>query len=290
MIATDAGIPPVLRGGASGRRAGPRRRGSGSRSNLLGKIAQMPVECGLGAHNPSEQRSNSVQTRPRTNHRTNLRTEHRTNHRTRHRTSKQYKAPMFSTSEHFGNVAEDGASIPPPPPPHLRGGEGGGTLPLDPPTQPQPTPPVFRWRVVGRCPCCTTAWIIDIDSVDNPVASWPSPRKMVDALLCGQCQARKRVLYRGENGATLSLWSPVDVGVMLRNVEDEGMDFCAHVTKSRPVVDGDRPPIDQIEDVLSKFRRLSVVGDGYLRSVGIDWSKYIARARNERRKPKEDAE
>lgn len=143
---------------------------------------------------------------------------------------------------------------------------------------PRPPVPVYRWRVVGRCPCCLTAWVIDIDSPEDPVASWPDPRKMSDALLCGSCQARKRVLFRDGTGRTVSLWTPGDVGIMLHNLEDPGQDFRPFVRVHRERLYPDRLPVDQIGDILNRVRRLSVVGEPFLRSVGLDWSKYIRRA------------
>jgi hypothetical protein len=145
---------------------------------------------------------------------------------------------------------------------------------------PRATVPVYRWRVVGRCPCCLTAWVIDIDSPEDPVASWPDPRKMSDALLCGSCQARKRVLFRDGTGKTVSLWTPGDVGIMLHNLEDPQQDFRASIRKRSdgPVPENAPAPKDDIERVMDPLRRLSVVGEPFLRSVGLDWSKYIRRA------------
>lgn len=183
------------------------------------------------------------------------------------------------------NLSEENDFQTPPPPPHPRGGEGEQTSHTDPQTQPQPHPdplPVLRWRVVGRCPCCLTAWILDIDSTTNPIEAWPAPGKMTDALLCGECQARKRVLYKGQDGVLVSLWATQDVGAMLRNLEDKTIDFAPHITRQRPLVENDRHPVDQIEDMLSKFRRLSVVGDGYLKAVGVNWAQYIRRGMAQR--------
>lgn len=185
---------------------------------------------------------------------------------------------------------------PPPPPPPSRGGEGGESLnqpsrPLSEAYRPESVP-VYRWRVVGRCPCCLTAWVIDIDSPEDPVASWPDPRKMSDALLCGSCQARKRVLFRDGNGRTVSLWTPGDVGIMLHNLEDPGQDFRAVVRKRSegPVPEGAPPPKDDIERVLDPLRRLSVVGEPFLRSVGLNWSKYIRRAAQGHARPQKVTE
>lgn len=182
------------------------------------------------------------------------------------------------------------------PPPPLLGGEGGE--PLNQPSRPsseahRPEPvPVYRWRVVGRCPCCLTAWVIDIDSPEDPVASWPDPRKMSDALLCGSCQARKRVLFRDGTGRTVSLWTPGDVGIMLHNLEDPQQDFRAIVrNRSKGVVPADAPaPVDDIERVLDPLRRLSVVGEPYLKAIGIDWSKYIRRAAQGQARPQKVTE
>jgi len=100
---------------------------------------------------------------------------------------------------------------------------------------------------------------------------------MSDALLCGSCQARKWVLYRAPDGKFLSLWTSRDVSEMLSHLRDPSIDCRAYVRKKRPlvVVGPERPPIDQVEEVMSRFRRLSVVGDGFLRAAGIDWSRYI---------------
>lgn len=169
------------------------------------------------------------------------------------------------------------------PPPPLLGGEGGEALQQQPPTSPEAhparaeAPPLQRWRVIGRCPCCLAAWVLDIDSVDDPVAAWPAPGKMTDALLCGSCQARKRVLYKGPDGRTRSLWTKADVAVMLGNLERDPNGFQAFVRRSRVILYPDRPPIDQIEDVLGRLRRVSVVGDAFLERCGVDWSRYIAR-------------
>jgi hypothetical protein len=133
--------------------------------------------------------------------------------------------------------------------------------------------------------------VIDIDSADDPVASWPEPRKMADALLCGSCQARKRVLFRDGSGRNVSLWTPGDVGIMLHNLEDPHQDFLAAVrNRSKGPVPVDAPrPHDDIERVLDPLRRLSVVGEAFLRSIGLDWSKYIRRAAqgNGRKQPQE---
>lgn len=169
------------------------------------------------------------------------------------------------------------------PPPPLLGGEGGEALNLEAlssvvahPARAS-APPLRRWRVVGRCPCCLAAWVLDIDAPEDPVASWPAPGKMTDALLCGSCQGRKRVLYRGEDGRTRSLWTKADVAAMLGNLQRNPDGFQAIVTRNRLVLENDRPPIDQIEDVLGRLRRVSVVGDKFLAACGVDWSRYIAR-------------
>lgn len=188
----------------------------------------------------------------------------------------------------------DALSTPPNPPHPLQGGGGSGepeTSTLQTSKTREPVP-VYRWRVVGRCPCCLTAWVIDIDSPEDPVASWPDPRKMSDALLCGSCQARKRVLFRGATGRTVSLWNPGDVGIMLHNLEDSQQDFRAVVRKRSegPVPEGAPPPKDDIERILDPLRRLSVVGEPFLRSIGLDWSKYIRRAAQGQARPQKVTE
>lgn len=182
------------------------------------------------------------------------------------------------------SALNDHAPTPPLPPPPLLGGEGGG--PLNPttqtPTEAHPTKrtatPIRRWRVVGRCPCCLSAWVLDIDAPEDPTQSWPDPSRMADALLCGSCQARRRVLFRTNEGRTVSLWTASDVGDMARNLHDRAVDLVPAVTKSRDLLPDDQPGVDQIEAVLGRFRRLSVVGMAFLQSVGIDWSRYIAEA------------
>lgn len=128
---------------------------------------------------------------------------------------------------------------------------------------------------------------MDIDSAEDPVSTWPEPRKMADALLCGSCQARKRVLFRDCRGATISLWTPGDVGIMLHNLEDPSQDFQPVIRKRSegPVPEDAPPPKDDIERVLEPLRRLSIVGEPFLRSIGIDWSKYITRANQTRARP-----
>lgn len=188
----------------------------------------------------------------------------------------------------------DAISTTPNPPHPLQGGGGSGESETSTPqtSKTREPVPVYRWRVVGRCPCCLTAWVIDIDSPEDPVASWPDPRKMSDALLCGSCQARKRVLFRDGNGRTVSLWTPGDVGIMLHNLEDPQQDFRAVVRKRSegPVPEGAPPPKDDIERVLDPLRRLSVVGEPFLRSIGIDWSKYIRRAAQGQARPQKVSE
>lgn len=182
----------------------------------------------------------------------------------------------------------DAITSPPPPPPPSRGGEGGQTSQSTACNAPHRAPaPIYRWRVVGRCPCCLTAWVMDIDSAEDPVSTWPEPRKMADALLCGSCQARKRVLFRGASGATVSLWTPGDVGIMLYNLEDPSQDFHPVMRKRSdgPVPEDAPPPKDDIDRVLEPLRRLSIVGEPFLRSIGIDWSKYINRASQARARP-----
>lgn len=182
----------------------------------------------------------------------------------------------------------DAITSPPPPPPPSRGGEGGQTSQSTARTATHRAPtPIYRWRVVGRCPCCLTAWVMDIDSAEDPVATWPDPRKMADALLCGSCQARKRVLFRGYSGATVSLWTPGDVGIMLHNLEDPSQDFRPIMRKRSdgPVPEDAPPPKDDIDRILEPLRRLSIVGEPFLRSIGMDWSKYINRASQTRARP-----
>lgn len=169
-----------------------------------------------------------------------------------------------------------------PNPPHPLQG-GGGSEPHESTARRAPPiakPPVYRWRVVGRCPCCLTAWVMDIDATEDPVSTWPDPRKMADALLCGSCQGRKRVLFRDDRGENVSLWTPGDVGIMLHNLEDPAQDFQPIMRKRSegPVPEDAPPPKDDIDRVLDPLRRLSIVGEPFLRSIGVDWSKYIARA------------
>lgn len=214
---------------------------------------------------------------------------HKTRYKAKSPTTDPRKVPQMNLL--------DAISSPPTPPNPLQGGGGSGTpetstpQPSE-PRNPREPVPVYRWRVVGRCPCCLTAWVIDIDSPEDPVASWPDPRKMSDALLCGSCQARKRVLFRDGTGRTVSLWTPGDVGIMIHNLEDPQQDFHAMVrNRSKGVVPDDAPaPIDDIERVLDPLRRLSVVGEGFLRSVGLDWSKYIRRASQGQSRPQKVTE
>ena len=137
-------------------------------------------------------------------------------------------------------------------------------------------PELFRWRVIGRCPCCLSAWVMDIDAAEDPIAEWAN-RKMTDALLCGSCKARRFVLYRSPDGKVHQLWTSRDVAAMLAHVQDPSMDLRPFVRKKRPLVEvgPERPPIDQIEDTFGRFRGLSVVGDGVIRAAGVDWTPHI---------------
>jgi hypothetical protein len=79
--------------------------------------------------------------------------------------------------------------------------EIGATMPQE------PAEAVQVWRITHRCPACLQSWSYDIlDASASPVIQ--DDTKLGPWMLCGSCEARRRVNYRQIANGKTEWWAP----------------------------------------------------------------------------------
>jgi hypothetical protein len=79
-------------------------------------------------------------------------------------------------------------------------GEIGAAVPKE------PAEGVRVWRITHKCPACLNSWSYDILEASAPAI--PSDVQLGPWMLCGSCEARRRVNYRQIANGKTEWWAP----------------------------------------------------------------------------------
>lgn len=130
-----------------------------------------------------------------------------------------------------------------------------------------------------RCPLCMAYWIINTvgDELPKPIPG----DELGAALLCGKCEARRRLLFRRKDGVCVPLWTDRDdsrLWAVVLDARDRGTDT---FTPRHKFMDADLVEGYQLrDDREAELRRIVRDGEGRsraaiteegIRALGLDW-------------------
>lgn len=130
-----------------------------------------------------------------------------------------------------------------------------------------------------RCPMCGSFWVIETvgDELPRPIPG----DKLGAALLCGRCEARRRLLFRRKDGVCVPLWTDRDgarLWAIVLGSRDRGEEIYTPRHKFR---DQEMEPGYKLQDDReTELRRIVSDGQGRnraaiteegIRALGLDW-------------------
>lgn len=131
--------------------------------------------------------------------------------------------------------------------------------------------PVYLYRTTCRCPHCGAYWTTEDAEPAGVMDPRPHAAKLNLALLCGECEARRRLWIRVDGGNQVEAWRPEDTDHVWAILRGNYAAYAPQVVKIGPY---DGSPLrddkrDAIEAIRGKPpRSASMVSEAFARERG----------------------